>query len=150
VRLFGRIIIVLLPLAMAALGALAGPTLARRNYTVALADEVEAQRRSPSAPITDRLRAYSATGEPRPALLARAQAVESNFRVGGTVFGAWLGLVAALKIAALRRVPRRTEYEIDQGKCMACGRCFRYCPRERLRLKQRAAGPAEPIRTASK
>jgi ferredoxin len=30
----------------------------------------------------------------------------------------------------------RAEYEADRASCLACGRCFEYCPREQVRLKK--------------
>ena len=140
-------VIVLLPVIFAALGYASGPVLARKHYVVALADSEPwlaaeqasnerqaflAEGRLERPPLSD-----AEAGE---RLLDRARAVVAGFRLGGALFGAWCGLVAALKIASLGRVPRRTEYEIDHAVCVACGRCFRYCPRERLRLKKRAGG----------
>ena len=49
--------------------------------------------------------------------------------------GAYLGLaLGMLLVGAARRAPR-VDYEAEQGPCVACGRCFRYCPREWVRLK---------------
>ena len=148
-KLIARTLVLLLPLIFAGLGALAGPALARKHYTVALADQVSAQAAAPApssadAP-SDELRAFRASNRSPDDLLSEARGTERTFLVGGALFGAWCGLVAAVKIAALRRVPRRTEYEIDQALCVACGRCFMYCPRERLRLKKLAGDvSAEP------
>jgi len=133
-------LVLLLPLIFAGLGALAGPALARKNYTVALADQVAAHVAAPTESLSDELTAFRATGRSADELLDEARRIERTFLLGGALFGAWCGLVVAMKIAALGRVPRRTEYEIEQGLCMACGRCFTYCPRERLRLRQLAEG----------
>lgn len=163
-KLAMRIIIVVLPVVLAAVGYLAGSVLARHNHVVNLADQVLGKRFPADQEPSDAQRVFEAyqkrlererrrsgdeglpVGEQaaRDSLRAEAEAAFAGFRLGGAVFGAWCGIVAALRIAALRRVPRRTEYEIDQGACMACGRCFNYCPRERLRLKKLVAGTDGP------
>ena len=76
-----------------------------------------------------------------PALFRRARAIQQEFRVGGLVFGLWCGLVVAVKALLLSQPDRRTTYDVDSASCVSCGRCFLYCPRERLRLKE--LGPAE-------
>ena len=66
--------------------------------------------------------------------------IEANvlrqFEVGSSVLGAWVGLVIGVKLIALSVRRKRTDYEADPGQCVACGRCFAYCPREHLRLKE--------------
>lgn len=150
-RLLARTLVILLPVLFALGGAAAGPALARLNYAVWLADD-HPWEEAADLPSDQRkaflqsLRTHDpplSEEEGRDRLLAEARSVESVFLVGGAAFGAWCGLVLALKIAALSRVPRRTDYEIDSGACVSCGRCFRYCPRERLRLKKLG----RPVRT---
>ena len=51
----------------------------------------------------------------------------------GTVFGAFVGLVVGLQLIAFTIRRQRKDYEADRASCVACGRCFAYCPRERVR-----------------
>jgi formate hydrogenlyase subunit 6/NADH:ubiquinone oxidoreductase subunit I len=43
-------------------------------------------------------------------------------------------LIIAAKLLALSIRHTRTDYEPDRGACVACARCFEYCPNERVRL----------------
>ena len=54
---------------------------------------------------------------------------------GGALFGAFVGLVVGGKLLALSVKRRRTDYEADRASCLACGRCYSYCPKEHERLK---------------
>lgn len=141
-----RILVVLLPLVVAGAGYLAARPLARLNDTVALADMVAADTRDPADEPPFEVQAFYRAADRTPeSLEAEAQTVEARFRVGMVVFGAWVGLVAAIRIAAHRRVPRRTTYEIDHGICVSCGRCFAACPLEHARRKARRAGRASTV-----
>lgn len=59
---------------------------------------------------------------------ARAMEIRESLRWGGLFFGLWCGLVVSGKLIQLSIRRRVDEYEIDAGRCVACGRCFRYCP----------------------
>lgn len=78
--------------------------------------------------------AFRAAGETTEKLFADAHRIRGHFALGGWLAGGFLGLVAGLKLifAAIR--PNRTEYQADTASCLACGRCYRYCPREHVRL----------------
>ena len=69
--------------------------------------------------------------------LAEATRIQERFVVGGALLGMWAGGVFALRLLRLFRTRRRTIYEIDYDACVACGRCFLSCPRERARLAAR-------------
>jgi len=63
-------------------------------------------------------------------ILSTAAAIQRRFAIGGWIFGAWIGLVIAVKLISLSLHRRRTDYEPDRGECFACARCFEYCPNE--------------------
>jgi NAD-dependent dihydropyrimidine dehydrogenase PreA subunit len=77
--------------------------------------------------------AFRATDQSFVALHDLAVRQRRNYRVGGAVAGALFGLVAGLKMIGLATRPRRQSYEPDRGACLACGRCFQYCPKEQAR-----------------
>jgi NAD-dependent dihydropyrimidine dehydrogenase PreA subunit len=83
---------------------------------------------------TDASAAFRATGEPLEKLFADADAVRRRFVVAGRWCGVWVGLVIGLKLISLAIRRKRTDYEADQSRCVACARCFRYCPEELKRL----------------
>jgi ferredoxin len=49
------------------------------------------------------------------------------------IFGGWIGLVIGVKLISLALRRQRTDYEPDRGACVACARCFEYCPNELVR-----------------
>ena len=75
-------------------------------------------------------------------LLLQATKIRRQFLVGGRLFGGWVGLVIAAKLIGLSLHRRRTDYEPDRGDCVACARCFAYCPNE---LARRGLGPAVKV-----
>jgi len=145
--------VILLPLVLAVAGYLAGPSLARMNYTVELAHELTVggagAARAAGATVSsvviggereDRALAFEAAGGVAAALRQRAAAVVSRFRLGAAALGAWCGLVVGVGLLTSSRRPRRREYEVDHGQCVACGRCFTSCPKEHERLKTLGKG----------
>lgn len=161
-----RILVLALPLVLAALGYPAGSALSHFNDKVRLAEIVVAAVPVPAREKQEAEQAFARYQDElreRPDLATKAegpltsdQAVEilrtealgiqRTFRIGGLLLGFWCGLVAAVRVAALGRVPRRKDYEIEQGLCVSCGRCFAYCPMERTRLKDRGRPLAEAKR----
>ncbi|MHC4483100.1 MAG: 4Fe-4S binding protein, partial [Planctomycetota bacterium] len=76
-------------------------------------------------------------------LYDEASAIIDRFAFGGWFFGGFVGLVVGLKLIGLSVRRQRTDYEADRASCIACGRCFEYCPREHLRLKESKEGVRE-------
>jgi len=64
-------------------------------------------------------------------LYTRAGGVHERFRWGGMAFGAFVALVVGLKLIQLAVRRRREDYTADRATCLACGRCYKYCPIER-------------------
>lgn len=141
------VIIVLLIVAGGVAGRLAGPALSRFDQRVALARRVAYEEAELEAGrdivMTLDTEAWRREGETPAQLYARAREVEDRFTVGGTVLGLFIGLVAAMKVVGLRMVPRSDIYSIHHGRCVACTRCYRACPREHERLKALGKEPAD-------
>ena len=121
----------LLPILIAVgfwLGVRVSPTLSRVNATVGLAERIWLEDRASVEGITEASEAFRATGRPTNALYAEALNLKKQFLFGGGVFGAFIGLVVGLKLIFLSIRRGRIDYEINQGGCVSCGRCFDYCP----------------------
>ena len=124
------------PLLIAAgtlLGLAMRSSLASLHPTVQLARQIRLEQPGQAKSRTDATEAFRATGESVESLYERADAVMQNFAWGGALFGAWVGLVFAVKLVQLSLRRRRTDYQPDRGACVSCGRCFWYCPEEHAR-----------------
>jgi ferredoxin len=135
-------LLVMAPLVIAAgsaLGYVAGPTFARAHRTVALADRVRLEESGAAQGQTDESEAFRRTRRPAHELYTEAGGLELAFSRGGALAGAYVALVVAVGLitATVRR--RREDYEADRGRCLACGRCYGYCPNERARQKELVA-----------
>ena len=121
---------------MALAGYLSGPILARTQLAVRRARLPWERSMRPRAGETKEERALRYTRQSRAEVMAESRRVVRRFREGGLVFGGWCGLVVVFGIGAARSKRRSPEYEVRCGPCVACARCFLYCPRERLRLRE--------------
>lgn len=81
-------------------------------------------------------RAFRSSGRLTRELHSEALDIRREFRTGGRFLGAFIGLVIGMKLLLTSIKRTRTDYEADRGMCLACGRCFEYCPIERRRLKE--------------
>lgn len=137
------LLIVLLPVLAAGLGwavaSLSGP-LSRMHATVRLADRIYLEQAGKAKGTTDASAAFRATGTEIEELYGEAVNVQNRFTVGGWFAGGFLGLVIALKLIAHSVRWRKEDYTAERAGCLACGRCFEYCPREHLRLGMNKSG----------
>ena len=125
-----------LVLAGGVLGRMLGPSMARVDPTVRAADLVwEFQGKSPED-LPDEVTAFRKTARQRAELFREAEDLKDGYNLAGWLFGAWVGIVIGGKLIALATRRTRTDYEPDRAECLSCGRCFSYCPREHLRLKE--------------
>jgi ferredoxin len=153
-------LLVLLPILIVAgfyLGRLLEVPLSRVNPTVRLAEYVhldqlrketetnETSNSSYNAFAVDAVNAYRNTGRPATELYQEAVQLENWFAAAGGWFGAYVGLLIGAKLIHLSTRRRRLDYQPDRAGCVACGRCFWYCPEEKtLHTIPVGEAPAEP------
>lgn len=116
-------------------GGLFSGVAARVHPAVKLADQFVRDKDAPSPGGTlspDQLALERARSAPRQVLEDSAR-VQRQFHRGTRIFGGWVGLVIGAKLISLCLRRRRTDYEPDRGDCVACARCFEYCPNELVR-----------------
>jgi len=121
------------------LGYFVSPALARAHATVRLADQIrqeDAGQRARTEEPTDPGLVFRKSGRSRSDLYAEADRVLGKFALGGTILGAFLGLVAGGKLVSLSLRRRRADYTADRATCLSCGRCFEHCPMDRQRRKR--------------
>lgn len=127
-------LIVLLPI-LVVIGDRAGSMLAspfsRMHATVRLTERVWQEQTAKVEGTTDASEAFRATGRPIKELYAEALDIKGRIAIGSRLFGAFIGMVVGLKLIQLAIRRRRIDYQIDRAHCLACGRCFAYCPVER-------------------
>ncbi len=130
-------LILVLPV-LVLLGGWAGSSLkavtARAHETVRLAERIYLEETGAVTDTTDASSAFRATGKEIEQLYKEASNIRAQFGLGGWYFGGFVGLVVGLKLIGLSVWRQRKDYEADRASCLACGRCFEYCPRERVRL----------------
>jgi ferredoxin len=117
---------------------------AQLHPDVALAEHYARQQKTPVqyGPMTPEALSLARAEQNPVATLAAAAATRRRFKLATAWFGAWVGLVFAVKLVTLSLRPRRADFEPDRGACFACARCFSDCPNERSRLGAGlAAGP---------
>jgi ferredoxin len=83
----------------------------------------------------DLVAAFEQSQRPVEELYEEESIIRGRFAFGAGAFGAFIALIVGGKLIQLSVRRRRTDYEADRATCLACGRCFRYCPREQLRRK---------------
>jgi NosR/NirI family nitrous oxide reductase transcriptional regulator len=105
------------------------------NPHVALAREYLANKDTPSVvgALTPAELALNRARLQPEAIVKRGAELERQIRIGGWIFGAWVGLVIGGKLISLTLRRTRTDYEPDRGACVACARCFTFCPQELVR-----------------
>jgi NosR/NirI family nitrous oxide reductase transcriptional regulator len=108
----------------------------RAHETVRLAERIYAEEAGEVEGTTDASAAFRATGKKISELYKEASDIRTEFGLGGWIFGGFVGMVIGLKLIGLSVWRRRKDYEANRASCLACGRCFEYCPREHVRLKE--------------
>lgn len=132
-------LLLLLPV-LVFLGVWAGSSLkgltSQTHETVRLAKQIYLEDTGQIEEVTDASTAYRASGQEIEKFYEQASNIRAKFEFGGWILGGFVGLVIGLKLIGLSVWRRRTDYEADRASCLACARCFKYCPREHVRLKK--------------
>jgi NosR/NirI family nitrous oxide reductase transcriptional regulator len=133
------LLIVLLPV-LIFLGGWAGyglrATTAKMHATVRLAERIRLEETGKVEGTTDASDAFRATGTETAELYDDASNIRTRFGLGGWILGGFVGFVIGMKFIGVSVWRQRSDYEADRANCLACGRCFEYCPREHLRRKK--------------
>jgi len=111
-------------------------TTARMHATVRLAERIRLEETGNVEGTTDASDAFRALDTETAELYEDASNIRGRFGLGGWIFGGFAGLVIGLKLIGVSLWRQRIDYEADRASCLACGRCFEYCPREHLRRKK--------------
>ena len=77
------------------------------------------------------IEAFKKSGVTQDALNAEVRAVIGRFRTGSAAAGTFIGFIIALRILGLSRLRTHSEHEANRFRCIACGRCYPTCPKNR-------------------
>ncbi len=133
------LLVLLLPVLMFLLGWVGSQlktVTSQMHATVRLAERIYLEETSEVEGTTDASLAFRATGRESNDLYEEASHIRADFEYGGWFFGGFIGLVIGLKLIAVSVWRKRTDYEAGRAGCLACGRCYQYCPIEHQRLKR--------------
>jgi polyferredoxin len=133
------LLILLLPMLILACAwavSTASDLMSRTHATVRLADRINLEETGKVKETTDASSAFWATGKDVKELYAEASNIQAEMKTGSWLLGGFLGLVIALKLIGHSVRRTRIDYEADRASCLACGRCFEYCPKEQVRLNK--------------
>lgn len=137
-RLLGYMLFMpLLMLTGALLMRVSAESLSRAHKDVRLYDmvlEYEAQDAPETIPLE--VEGFYIKGQTVEELAATRDAVVAEYKTYSTWAGALMGMVLAVALIRFSVKRRRETYQIDQSACVACGRCFEYCPQNRTDVTQ--------------
>ena len=102
--------------------------MSRYHRSVALAEQVLAEKENPAFISTLETQTFRASGTTEAALVAKAMEIRAHMKIGGTLLGSILGLVFGLKLIGLSTVRTQAGYEVNRAHCFSCARCCGYCP----------------------
>ena len=109
--------------------------LSRVNKEVKLYDMVMQQEANPQDVLSLELEAFYGKEDTVENLTERYNAIQDDFKLYSTIAGAFMGLVIGITLITLSVKRTRKQYGIDNKDCVACGRCFSYCPQNINLLK---------------
>ncbi|MDR1730391.1 MAG: 4Fe-4S binding protein [Prevotellaceae bacterium] len=130
------IILPLMILAGAFLMRSVGSHLSRANKDVRLYNMVISHEASPQDIPSVELEAFYGQGGTIEALTAAYENIQAGFKLYSTLAGALIGLVIGITLIGLSVKRTRRQYEIDYAGCVACGRCFGYCPQNEGKIEK--------------
>ena len=105
--------------------------LSRVNKDVRLYDMITLHDANPQDALPIDLEVFYGQGGTIEELTQRYDLIQADFKFYSTIAGAFIGWVFGLSLIGLSLKRTRKEYEIDHAGCVACGRCFEYCPQNK-------------------
>ncbi|MDR0333330.1 MAG: 4Fe-4S binding protein [Dysgonamonadaceae bacterium] len=102
--------------------------LANANKDVRLYKEVIAFEANPTNTLTLELEAFYKNEGNVEELIALHEKIQSEFKLYSTIAGGLIGLVLGITLIGLSLKRKRETYEIEDAECVACAKCFSYCP----------------------
>ncbi|MDR0295130.1 MAG: 4Fe-4S binding protein [Prevotellaceae bacterium] len=102
------------------------------NKEVQLYDTVVQNEAQPQAVQSLELQAFYSRERTIEELAVQVAVIKKEFRIYSGIIGAFFSLVIALTLINLSVKRTRKLYEIDDANCVSCGKCFKYCPQNKI------------------
>jgi ferredoxin len=113
-----------------------GDSLSHANKDVRLYEQVMQNETNPQDIQPIDVEVFFSQGGTMDELLVRTTGIRRQFTFYSTVAGALIGLIIGISLINLSLKRTRETYEIDHAACINCGRCFSYCPQNKLTNKK--------------
>ena len=114
-----------------------GALFSRMDPTVRLADRIWLEAHHKVKGTTLESDAFRKQARSAGELYWLASHLRQQWRVGTSMFGAWVGLIIGMKLVGLCIRRRRRDYDADPSGCLSCARCYLSCPVEHARREGR-------------
>lgn len=105
--------------------------LSRANRDVYLLDQLKAHEKNPGEEMSNNVMTFHAMGRSVPELEAKVQDIQKQYDTYTLWVGALIGFVIGIKLINLSVKRTRKTYQIEHSACVACGKCFDYCPQNK-------------------
>ncbi len=115
--------------------------LSRVNPVVRLAEQIRLEDEGIVKETTLETRTFRSQDKTTEQLIVESQNIVTQFRIGGWILGAFLGLVFSLKFFVLSIRRKQEDYIPDPVNCYSCGRCWDSCPIEHENRKNDSKEP---------
>ena len=90
---------------------------------------------APDEGMTPEVEAFYEMGRSIDELTERVDATMLSFRHWSLIAGGMIGLALGCRLIRLSVKRTRKTYEIEPAACVACGKCFNYCPQNKSKIK---------------
>jgi ferredoxin len=125
-----------------ALGYASGSAIARLHPGVRMADYEQARPSLVSdRNLPERLAVYRQAGGAISELQRQADQVIQRVRWGALAAGVFMAGVIGFSLIGTWVRRAQPDWRADPARCVGCGRCFRYCPREHRRMRAAGSSP---------
>nr|WP_319399032.1 4Fe-4S binding protein [uncultured Carboxylicivirga sp.] len=109
--------------------------ISRAHYDVRLYDMIQQQEENPQNIMPLEVEAFYGEGKTVDELHTNVEKIKADFKFYSTIAGGFIGLVIGILLISLSTKRTRKLYEIEHADCVACGKCFDYCPQNKFDVK---------------
>jgi polyferredoxin len=110
-------------------------SFSRAHKDIRLYDLAAQNEQTPQNILPLELEVFYGQGGTFEELTLRSENLRADFKRYAAIAGALIGLVIGCTLISLSLKRTRQTYEIDDAACINCGKCFAYCPQNRIQCR---------------